>query len=115
MKDEIRASMVRTHGAQAVRYLLAMRWRLTTNGWTQGTFGIRDGKCCLVGAGRIVASPYMASAVHTLAWDALHQLIQRDGGGRSAIGWNDVPGRTLDDVLALIDEAIASLSPVVPA
>lgn len=91
--------------------LLAAR-NLIDKGWTRGA-SARNAKgeavyygdptavtFCLIGSIHAVGA---LDTAYYAVWDA---LIKR-GGSKVMSQFNDEPGRTKDDVLALIDEAIA--------
>jgi hypothetical protein len=71
--------------------LIAGRRRIEV-GWCQGAMRTREGVCA-VGA----------VSFHVDALRVLQTALGRDG----IPGWNDIPTRTKDDVLALYDRAIA--------
>jgi hypothetical protein len=83
--------------------LRAAREKVITDGWWDG--GDSEGVC--------VANACMD--VSGRAWDVDRMLICRllgDEAGReqatTIFNWNDAPGRTVEEVLALFDEAIAA-------
>lgn len=78
----------------AATVLREARELLVRDGWCQGEYRAGNGRLCLVGA-VFSATPYPASALGRL------EAIQS-----GALGWNDAPGRTVDEVLALLDRAI---------
>lgn len=81
--------------------LRAVRERLVTQGWTQGAMQNAIGQVCLVGAGSCLSSnAWLATRV------ALYRAMEPDRGELSQ--WNDAPGRTFAEVLALLDKAIAA-------
>jgi hypothetical protein len=72
--------------------LIAGRRRIE-EGWCQGAMRTREGVCA------VGAISYNPKAV---------EVLYRAFGGRSSIPrWNDTPGRSREDVLALYDRAIA--------
>lgn len=95
--------------AQTATDLRAIREHLVTHGWTQGEMRSPDGRCCVLGAFDALL-PFVARA---------DGLVQRRQAVRRALwrvippameisDWNDAPGRTFADVLALLDQAIAA-------
>lgn len=77
--------------------------RLRTHGWCQGVEVDAQGRMCLIGA--LNPRPVPRPASDQQAIDALRFATV----GRSLTVWNDRTGRTLSEVLAAIDRAIASL------
>ncbi|HTJ68579.1 MAG TPA: hypothetical protein VL551_13675 [Actinospica sp.] len=92
---------------------------LERNGWFQGEYvdrrpefdgvALRECPVCLLGAlnvaaGREADDIGMRDDLRPL--DVLQTLIRRRGFRRPVHAWNDVKDRTVDDVLALLDEAI---------
>ena len=103
--------------------LQAIKEQLLTKGWIQGRNEDEEGHCCLGGAiWRVVDPPEGWRADVLLRpgqlkvlndiWDAIHDAIWRVSTGRtSSISWfNDTIAKTVDDVVAVIDDAIARLA-----
>ena len=91
--------------AQTATDLRAVRAHLVEHGWTQGRAHDEAGRCCLVGAatramGDVVS--YRYGAVRSALFMALR------GVDFDLSAWNDAPGRTFAEVLALLDAAIAN-------
>lgn len=64
---------------------------LERDGWCQGKYWMDDGRCCLVGAAmRMGATPE--------CW----QELSRRTGVLHPQYWNDEPGRTVEEVLAVL-------------
>jgi len=81
--------------------LRAARVELERRGWCQRfIFDRPTGRCCLMGALSLAAKDDLDDR---LAWRAL-----TDVAGVRITAWNDRPGRTVEDVYALIDKAIAA-------
>ena len=95
---------------------------ITTRGWCRGTLLDEHGAVCLLGAifesatGRSAATFYGAheqcDALTHAAWDVIEDLInarfREAGEPRLTIpGWNDQPSRTVEDVLEILDDALA--------
>lgn len=90
---------------------------LERNGWLQGQLydrsqadsGIDFPACrvCLVGALRTAASgrPNGVGELFDVAYDALCEVVGDFDSERSVAEWNDVEGRTVDEVYALLDAA----------
>lgn len=87
---------------------------LIREGWTQGSF--RDGGFCLFGALQraaelgygdplIVPGVPVEDTTHFRAGHLLNERIAARGGTDWILAWNDVPGRTFDEVLDLVREA----------
>lgn len=73
-------------------------------GWRQGPYNLGGGRRCAQDALIVVSAPDNDKID---ASDAL--LAQAIAlGVRSVVTWNDAPGRTKEDVLALYDKAIAA-------
>ena len=91
---------------------------LARNGWLQGQLydrsqadaGIDLPACrvCLVGALRTAASgkPQGGGELFDAAYDALCEVVGGFDNERSVAEWNDVEGRTVDEVFALLQAAI---------
>lgn len=89
---------------------------LATHGWGQHSFVTDDGRMCLDGALRyaIAGTPEVTLA-HLLLTDEysvllaarlrLAQVIAPDDDGFVTVGWNDEPGRTVDEVRAALRAA----------
>lgn len=86
---------VQQHCLEAAEYI-------RTHGWCQGCWAIGN-SVCIAQALRVVvprsAYPYR---------HALHHLISTLGGEITPVMFNDAPGRTKEDVLALLEKAAAT-------
>ncbi len=71
------------------------RENLVRYGWCQGEYVNSDGRHCLLGATPTWGFSFVR--------DALVEMVGSDF--RPAV-WNDMPGRTEEEVLALLDQAI---------
>ena len=95
----------------SVAATLAEARKLIAQGWTQGKYKrVVDGvECwCISGAMGQSAPDYKP---RDLAFAALFRALRADdfylSSSTNLIEWNDAPGRTQEEVLALIDRAIA--------
>jgi len=83
---------------QTAADLLAAKRYLETHGWIQGAAGVDGGPRCIVGASNSVTND-------------LGRLFDLRDTFAAVVGcpskWNDRPGRTVDEVYALFDKAIA--------
>lgn len=79
---------------------------LINEGWTQGSYCCTAGRC-LVGALATATCESWGNAEDGKAGELL--LSCTDGSKKLLVDWNDVKGRTKDDVLSLIDKAISTL------
>ena len=79
--------------------LKRMRDRIAS-GWTQGTYENDQGEVCLVGGLQHLAVPYVQRRA---AQDCIDTVLNTSDW----VGWNDAPGRTQGEVLAMMDRAIA--------
>ena len=92
---------------QTADLLRRAKARLQRKGWYQGSCGHPDGANCLwatvVRESRVgleeVPECYSLECTHAL--DLLRAEV-----GSSVPGWNDVKGRTIDEVYALLDQTI---------
>lgn len=102
----------------ALEVLRKAREALVTRGWHQGDYGsdkARPDTCavCAVGAigVAITGSPFRwEPGVPRAIW-AIVSLLKHATGYHGRLfgdGWNDVPGRTVEEVLAAFDQAIAT-------
>jgi hypothetical protein len=107
----------------SVAATLAEARKLIAQGWTQGAFyDDEDGRGCYCLAGAVGAANagpvrlakgrvkvIFYSRIESI--QSLSDCLGGKGRGHDAVGlvteWNDTPGRTQEDVLALIDQAIA--------
>lgn len=76
------------------------RTRIALYGWTQGMNQDELGRTCVEGA--LLSTGHPGAEQRWAAYCLVHAL-----GDRNVIGWNDAPGRTKEEVLALFDRAIA--------
>ena len=107
----------------SVAATLAEARKLIAQGWTQGAFyDDEDGRGCYCLAGAVgtvdaASAKLTKGRVNFVFYSrsksiaALSACLGGRGGGAGAVDlvteWNDAPGRTQEDVLALIDRAIA--------
>jgi hypothetical protein len=91
----------------SVAQVLTEARKLISQGWTQGEYKrVVDGVECWCISGAIhQAASYDKPSV--LKFAALFRSLRADDFYLSLIEWNDAPGRTQEDVPALIDRAIA--------
>jgi hypothetical protein len=95
--------------------LTRVRSRLIGTGWKQGYFGHPEGPNCLVGAVDYEVTTFTdqgrvtGALLDTLNGDQYHGDLYFSHRSR-LINWNDAPGRTIEDVLDLIDRTIARLT-----
>ena len=82
---------------------------LLTKGWHQGSFFGKDGSACASGAIRLVYEELYHPDSYAKDWvcsDAYTYLNKAVGDWRIS-NWNDMKGRTFEEVLAAFDKAIA--------
>ena len=103
----------------SVAQVLTEARKLIAQGWTQGAFYDGDdgsGCYCLAGAVVTVSIPNLGALDAEACADSPGIRALSDCLGRRVYSvyaldrlteWNDTPGRTQEDVLALIDRAIA--------
>ena len=83
---------------------------IVRNGWMQGQYGDADRGYCIYGAVCEAADRQGSPGLEIDAMAAINKDVRIVKTGiYSAISWNDRPGRTQDDVLALFDTVIAGL------
>lgn len=82
---------------------------LRERGWCQGSVKDSAGKCCLVGARLAVSNIFYTywdykeiEWAYTAICEATSKLLGH-ASNLSTIEWNDVPGRTVEEVIALIE------------
>lgn len=95
-----------------IEELRARRYLLAQPGvWVQGPPSWDQAGCACLVSYRPLHGKY--TSLSTQAWQALNTVLE-DMGVLREIGigpgmWNDAPGRTLDEVLDLLDRTIARL------
>lgn len=95
--------------------LIKIRERLVTKGWRQGGIGSHLGPNCLLGAiiyedeanGNLLR---MNSLRMTIPISIATNIPPEETGwlNRAITVWNDAEGRTFDEVLQVLDQAIAA-------
>lgn len=88
-----------------VSNLLQEARALIERGWCQGEFQIEE-QYCVIGAIETAREKYSARTGIT----AQKVLWLHSGGGCSLPNWNDQPGRTKEEVLALFDRALTEVT-----
>jgi hypothetical protein len=97
--------------------LVAARNLIDREGWKQAKsryeFGVGPGRCAYIALWDATMEGDCVTLVANRATDVLAEFIPRSGGTSSGdlYDWNDAPGRTKEEVLALFDEAIAATAP----
>jgi hypothetical protein len=86
---------------QVTRDLMDAKEILVQSGWCKGRFEDWRGRVCALGAIRRVPG---ISGVRRER--VVHALCTTISSFSDLVDWNDAPDRTLDDVLALFDQAI---------
>ena len=87
-------------------------------GWAQGTYRNHRGYCVL---GALAQASWQQTALmipaKDLVWDTIQEQYPRDPTKIRVYvgiaGWNDSPGRTKDEVLAVLDKTILKLEEAV--
>jgi hypothetical protein len=94
---------------ETIAYLEATKATLLSQGWLQGAFGnskLDEGAVCLVGAISRVTR-HQDFVVHTEQCSPAYKAIRAVlPSGASPALWNDARGRTLNQVIDLLDAAI---------
>lgn len=90
-----------TQESELVRDLRAARAYLVEHGWCQGRGRDDAGRVCAIGAFNAVIAPIPGNGGRVRAVAAALSMLSE-----GILTWNDAPGRTVDDVLALYDRAI---------
>jgi hypothetical protein len=86
LDEETRQALLRAKGTLA-------------NGWCQGDYRDGQGRYCVLGA----LDYEVPSKAGKKAIDALNEAL----GGHISLGtWNDMPGRTVEDVIGFIDRVL---------
>jgi hypothetical protein len=88
-----------------VALLRAAKQELLTRGWIQGLSQNAHG-VCLQGAVLAVGGRVFSTAL-LQAYQTLAGCLPEAEGYNPVVYWNDTPGRTPEEVLALLDQAIA--------
>jgi hypothetical protein len=95
----------------SVAVTLAEARKLIAQGWTQGAYKrvVNGVECWCISGAIDKAAP--DDKPNELAFAALFHALGDDdlylSSSSNLTGWNDAPGRTKEDVLALIDRAIS--------
>lgn len=100
-------SRVEELSPEVVRVLTEMR-KILRYGWTQGQCQDRAVHCLI--AAKYVALRWLGLSDGHPAGDEISGLLRRHIGcadALSLIDWNNVPGRTQEDVLRLLDGILA--------
>lgn len=88
---------------EADQHLLQAADYINQYGWCQGTFKNEQGQVCIVGALGAVTQQYKSIHIYSQMRLKITKLI-----GCGATIWNDVPGRTKDEVVAMLRKAAYS-------
>lgn len=81
---------------------------LESRGWCQGNWSDMGGRCCMMGAVRVALQGNtgpLRDAVHLDLYDNIMSGLRDELGlyrREDVYGWNDTPGRTLDEVKAAL-------------
>ena len=94
--------------ADTKELLVQGRQRLTEYGWCQKRLQDLSGRCCALGS--MLSTGELTTKEELRAYrNAERALIEAAGEGWfSVVDWNDVPGRTFEEIIAGFDKAIAS-------
>lgn len=84
-----------------VTILKTAREHIQKYGWTQGEYGRLTGPCCIAG------SVFVTHPTMSLNLNKPFVFLQKAIGADSIPAWNDTSGRTVEEVLAVFDRAIA--------
>lgn len=92
-----------------VEILRKAKAELQRRGWRQGAFGhLGSGPMCMVGAYLAVKGDYDCDHRGYAEAPAYVLLAKATGSAPYSVsGWNDATGRTVDEVYAAFDRAIA--------
>lgn len=92
-----------------VDILLGAKEALLTRGWYQGGMRGKNGEVCLLGATKVAAKSvsYDSGARAALLGTLGISVAPAAPGGIGT--WNDVPGRTFNEVIDLIDSTLVRL------
>lgn len=85
--------------------LLAAADVLYRDGWTQGKAHGRDGSHCVAGAIQIAAGLGLNAIALTDGYMAAFRAFSDVVPGMWVAEWNDVPGRTADEVIHALKDA----------
>jgi hypothetical protein len=85
--------------------------RLRVLGWQQGTYGDKcGGGMCIAGAiGSVVGHrpEWPRGVIGGQVMDRIGRLLLEDHVDADIVEWNDAPGRTVDEVIALLERVAA--------
>lgn len=96
---------MRTVNDQLVQLTDQIVYNIERRGWTQDTFEDAQGHVCIIGAGNYAADDLgLQGEIFTLWGLEFSKLINSN-----VSPWNDKPGRTVEEVLAKLDEFKAEL------
>ncbi len=77
---------------------------LKRDGWCQGRSEGPNGERCLVAA--LSVAGWRSTR---MAWRRVFEAIRQEAGAPSLTDWNDTPGRTADEVIALLRQVATEL------
>lgn len=77
-------------------------------GWCQGGLEINDHRC-LVSAVWQASREINGREMSTVEWRPVERVLARRGWMRAPASWNDVPGRTAEEVEAVLLAAAAEM------
>lgn len=87
-------------------WLRTLKTRLQTCGWQQNSFGDHEGPNCLMGASHRIFADADSASCRTVWYFLWNAARIPPSNAETLVQWNDKPGRTIDEVYALIDTAI---------
>lgn len=90
--------------------LTAAKSYLMRHGWVRVNYGDDGGPWCLVGAIQSACRSVNAPD-GDLFYAARTAVYDVTGSSMPVFVWNDVPGRTFDEVIAALDRAIVATAP----
>lgn len=94
---------------EAIRVARAAAELLRQRGWLQGEWGRTQGPMCLSAAIGLAASEYGRLPPSEIT---VRHVCKRLAGSKSIGEWNDVRGRTLEQVIGLLERVVHELQEI---
>lgn len=84
--------------------LAAVARLIESHGWCQGRYSDEDGRLCVLGAFRRLPGGQQVGAL-SAALEAVYLEVEGETEDGQVGTWNDQPGRTKEEVIAMVQNA----------